>query len=354
MTNNDVCDDPAYLTLLNQKKRFQLLNIPPVRYDNFADNPYLKVNPETLLNYSKFDLDMRRKAEILKYNQSTGTKTNKFTKKELYKQAISGSLQQRTYSNEYINTNSNNNQLFRCPNKRTPTTSSDVPGPSMNLYEDPSVPLYNYMKDMEAVYSNLPQDENAYETTWSYSAENDKNTLLDYVLVSSIFILYKDVERKTFEISIPVGLTFSGLTTVSASLSPNPIVVSNLFSPEFFSSNVFYGSNIVPQLSSIQYINTTISIDVDKISSQSFSGSCYLGIIKLKNIDLLINKGYIYDFKYKSNKALFDFLDDSYIDQFSFQLVFNISENYPFTNSNCTISGDIDPNTIEPIIVKSV
>ena len=343
-TTPNVCDDPAYLTLLDQKTRFQLLNIPPVRYDNLANNPYLQ-------NFTKFDLDMRRKAETLKYNRAT---TNKFSKKELYKQAIAGTLQNRTYSNEYISSNSANNQLFRCPNKRTLTTESGVPGPPIYLYEDPNVPLYNYLKDTDAVYGNLPPDENAYETTWSYTSNIDQTTGLDYVLVSSIFILYKDVDRRIYEITIPIGLIFSGSTTVSAPSSPGPIELSTPITTDLFTGNVFYGTDIVPLDTNLQ-IDGTSAVSVvlnDKISYQSFSGSCYLGRLTLRNVDLLINKGYIYDVKYKSNKTVFDTVDDTYIEQFSFQIIFNISENYGFSTTNCIISGGVDPNEIVPIYIS--
>jgi hypothetical protein len=74
---NNVCNDTAYLNSINQKSRFQLLNIPPVRYDNLSKNPYVIVNPSTGKYYTKDELDMRRKAEILKYSSnlmSTETK----------------------------------------------------------------------------------------------------------------------------------------------------------------------------------------------------------------------------------------------------------------------------------------
>ena len=347
----NICDDPAYLTLIDQKTRFQLLNIPPVRYDNLANNPYLLQHPETSANFTKFDLDMRRKAETLKYNRAT---TNKFSKKELYKQAISGTLQNRTYSNDYIRSNSANNQLFRCPNKRTLTTASGVPGPSIYLYEDPNVPLYNYLKDTDAVYGNLPPDENAYETTWSYTSNTDQTTGLDYVLVSSIFILYKDIDRRIYQITIPIGLTFSGSTTVSAPSSPDPIELSTLITSDLFTGNIFYGTDIVPLATNLQINGTSaVSIVLDNNNaSQSFSGSCYLGLLSLTNVDLLINKGYIYDVKYKSNKTVFDTVDDTYIDQFSFQIIFNISEDYGFSTTNCSINGGVDPNTIAPIYIS--
>jgi hypothetical protein len=66
----DVCSNTAYLNSINQKTRFQIFNIPANRYNNLANNPYQTLNPNTGQNYTKYEVDMRRKAEILKYNSN--------------------------------------------------------------------------------------------------------------------------------------------------------------------------------------------------------------------------------------------------------------------------------------------
>ena len=87
------------------------------------ESPYQK-------GFTQEQLNMRRKAEILKYNSTkSSSQTNAPTRKQIF--------------SKIINTN------FRpCPidsiNKPVLTTASDIPGPPMYLFEDSNVLLYNY------------------------------------------------------------------------------------------------------------------------------------------------------------------------------------------------------------------
>ena len=68
-------DCSGYRIILEQKKQFALFNVAPPRAETISpyDNP----------NLTKAQLDMRRKAEILKYsNNRQNTKTNNLTKKQ--------------------------------------------------------------------------------------------------------------------------------------------------------------------------------------------------------------------------------------------------------------------------------
>ena len=106
MGDQSICNDINYKNMILQKQRFQLMNIPPVRYDNLANNPYNLIYPGTSKKFTKMELDMRRKVEVLKYNaNNSSTQTNRFTKAEIYAQAVSGKYQQRTYSNSFIKDN---------------------------------------------------------------------------------------------------------------------------------------------------------------------------------------------------------------------------------------------------------
>jgi hypothetical protein len=63
------------------KSQAALNNIPPIRMNLLS--PYPK--------YERFDLDMRRKVEILKYdNNNSNTKTNNFTKNQKWSMLING------------------------------------------------------------------------------------------------------------------------------------------------------------------------------------------------------------------------------------------------------------------------
>ena len=113
-----------------RKKQFLFTNIPTRRTILGEDN-----NPYLSGQYTSFDLNMRRKAEILKYaGNKQSTKQNSFTKKELYKNAMMGSRRASS-------------RVLDCPDAgiiRTKSGASGVPGPSIDLYLDKDVPLYNY------------------------------------------------------------------------------------------------------------------------------------------------------------------------------------------------------------------
>jgi len=105
--------------------------------------------------YTKFDIDMRRKAEILKHK---GNK-NKLSKKQQYSKIINGQgpLGKKVWANQNdLVTNPNVNNvgtrigntivLSGCANIiKTPASNSDVPGDIL-LYYDKSVPLIGYQQ----------------------------------------------------------------------------------------------------------------------------------------------------------------------------------------------------------------
>ena len=112
------------------------------------------ISPYTDTNLTKFELDMRRKAEILKHTGSQkSNQVNKLTKAQLFAQVIRGySPVQKTIGKIFNQTycDSSMNLVL--------TSSSDVPGPIRSLYLDQSIPLYNYATPdnsfSEKVYEN--------------------------------------------------------------------------------------------------------------------------------------------------------------------------------------------------------
>ena len=101
-----------------------LHNVPPTRYTPI--NPY----PQ----FTKLQLDMRRKCEIFKYAGSGSTQqTNSLSKKQQFASLVSNT--------------SNRGTQYTCSQDRflpTLTSACDVPGPIQTLTYDPSVNLYNY------------------------------------------------------------------------------------------------------------------------------------------------------------------------------------------------------------------
>ena len=156
-------------------------------------------------NYTKDELDMRRKAEVLKHQgPQKSTQMNTLTKKQKFAQIVRGynpaqkALKSKRYTPEQISfCNSSNN--------RTLSSSSDVPGIPILLYMDPAIPLYNYSNEHKT-YSDLPRP-NGEILPWRFFA-NDQATSIGVAEtnIGTLEIL-KDIasEVTTFSIDIPVA-----------------------------------------------------------------------------------------------------------------------------------------------------
>jgi len=337
--NENICDDEGYQNMILQKKRFQLMNIPPSRYDNLANNPYNLTYPGTLKKFTKLDLDMRRKVEILKYSaNNSSTQTNRFTKAEIYAQAISGKYQQRTYSNVYIKENTQNNQLNSCPTIKTPTSSCGVPGPIIYLYEDNNVPLYNYTTNIDGNYGILTQGVNPYGKTWDYTKDTDKiaskkDTTFTSI-ITSLFIYYNDVPFKTFTISTPFFIDFQAST-----ISGDSNYQSMNIKIGSIKTNILYNNIPYTPIQLFNVNSDTNEITVGEILTPDFLGKCYLGEITISNVILPIQKGFIFDIQLVIN---FTITTSQYITLDTLKVEFNKAS---FTRSavGCTIGGDIYP-----------
>ena len=126
-------------------------------------------------NYSNFELNMRRKAEILKYKKNQ----NNLTQKQQWSMLNKGQLtRKKTWATQGIINNSdpNTNNLNLVGNTLvcntntvapliivTPTYASDVPGKQIGLYLNPYVPLTNYKNQI--TYSNV--GSKFPETAWT-------------------------------------------------------------------------------------------------------------------------------------------------------------------------------------------
>lgn len=118
--------------IILQKRKLAFYNIPPPRLNITSPYP----------TYTKEQLDMRRKVEVLKYSGvQQNSKTNNFTKKQLF-----ANLAKNTGSSRKISQYLTNTGVLCLSNstKPTSTTASNIPGPPMILQYDPAVPLYNY------------------------------------------------------------------------------------------------------------------------------------------------------------------------------------------------------------------
>lgn len=158
-TNGEISGTPTILTTyrnyeiiisnnIGSASAFLILNVirtflaPPVVADNFSSNTFL-TDP---------DIAMRRKAEILNYKKNNSN----ITKQQYYALLAKGNgpAAKRSWGNQgNINTNPNVNELPQVGNTLfcntnpiicAPTSSSDVPGPVMQLCYNPAVPVVGY------------------------------------------------------------------------------------------------------------------------------------------------------------------------------------------------------------------
>lgn len=132
---------------------------------NVPTPPRVELQPSPYdLGFTQNQLNMRRKYEILQYYPSNqSTQTNNLTKKQIYAQAVQGRSPYQRYTASVVA------QLEICPVPQVPTTASNVPGPSVLLYLDNTVPLYNYI----SVKDPTSQTTNPTVSEFSFSGNTD-------------------------------------------------------------------------------------------------------------------------------------------------------------------------------------
>lgn len=128
--------------ICQQRLQAQLTNKPPPR-NELQPSPYE-------LGFTRFQLDMRRKVEILEYSAvKQNSKTNNPTRAQKWSHFVRNGT---GVSQRVIEQIANNQQAASelCPEDRfipKPTSASDIPGPIIDLVYDPNVPLYNYQEN---------------------------------------------------------------------------------------------------------------------------------------------------------------------------------------------------------------
>lgn len=336
-TNDSLCS-----TIQQRKKQF-LFAVPPPRSTILgeANNPYLSGK------YTSFDLNMRRKVEILKYaGNKQNTKQNAFTKKELYKNAMMGSLRASS-------------RVLDCPDTGiiyTRSGAAGVPGPSINLYLDNNVPLYNYVTDTE------PKGilEQKITKKWDFTNPNNDiyfNDDEDNQLISLKISEIIDYPVYTYRMSIPIGFNISGKKLINGDISYNNIIVSlDTVTPFVFS--VKYNNSYVQNVNSsigYTYDDSNISSMTFDISNNvdEFNATLYAGVLNISNINLYTEPGYIYDF-YVTPKLSIIIGDVNTTSNFNVQydisygILMNISEPNTIDSSGCTITTEPSTQTYVP------
>lgn len=326
-----------------------VLTLPP-RFT--PTNPYIEY-PQ----YKQFDFDMRRKAEILKYDKNSSQSNSKLTKAQQYSKLVNPSGKSDGKFNDtilYQNDGSGNFQtivvkypdtysttkvivgfdpfenpkyidvysiipgqrLTPCPdNFPTPTSSCDVPGPIMNLYYDINVPLVYYNKNVQAYGITNPNNKEP----WTVSTNNN---IFFTDTISKLFmnlIINNAINNYayTFTIQTPVSIYFTA--TVNTNVPDGQIYLPNN-SINIDTVNVFtyyngkqitYYNQPNVSLTYPETLSFDISLNKRYVSQTSYdekgllintsyynntiTGRYYLGMLNITNLYLLTSPSYIYD-----------------------------------------------------------
>jgi hypothetical protein len=367
--------DLSLNAICEQRKQRLLYTVPPNRYN--PPNPYVQF-PQ----FTKFQFDMRRKAEILQYSaSSSSTKTNNVTKKGQWAQLVNGSigiqvppdivLNQKdlsgnfsqiivkypdTYTSQIVpytydasrnpleyttlytvikgNVDVCNDDLYP-----QPTSSSDVPGPIMNLIRDTTVPLYNYASKT-ATYGII---NSGVKAPWYTFTDDDIQFYNSIITKLFTLTIQNTISEYAYNYSFqtPIQLFFSG--TSNNIIAQDDYTLSNTIRISNVTVTVKYNGQIVtlskePTIefnsNTVAFTNTVTSGSV----SNSFEGEIYVGLLKVSGLYLYTQSGYIYDIDITVNTY---FTEDQYYSSFFDDTKSGVYLNTTTTNTiqtNCIIS----------------
>jgi hypothetical protein len=305
--------------ICDQRKQLQLFNKPLPRYTPISPYPA----------YTQFQLNMRRKAEILRYSSNTSSsQTNNLTRKEKWAKLA----------------NAKNNKIIYCPNDLSlPTLSSscDVPGPITVLYNDNTVPLYNFASNTASYAVN-----NATEII-NYSTRLNKNIIIPSNTEMSIATLYiqnnQDRNFHTFSIETPIAFYIYG-SNININNSGQYILK---ISKPSISVLTYYSDQKTLNKPDYQFntMNTPIELklSMQTNSGNTFSAFVYAGILNISNIELYTDPGFIYDIKLSFDPSISIQTNsgNTFNSNTSISSILNNTSVYMYTNLTNEIYNDI-------------
>uniref|UniRef100_A0A6C0I2V1 Uncharacterized protein n=1 Tax=viral metagenome TaxID=1070528 RepID=A0A6C0I2V1_9ZZZZ len=308
--------------ICNQRARQQLYAPKPIRLE--MTSPYTG-------QFTKTQLDMRRKAEILQYkSNASSTQTNSLTKAQKWAQIANGKGQRSAYTQlvNYVSdpaTGSVNTVVTNVPNYTcenddlipTPSYACGVPGPITYFIRDVNVPLYGYATNTDS-YA-ITKAENT--DPWTVSVQKDifLPSTVEMELLAINIRSYIRNSFTTFSIQMPISLyisSFSSLpiATTGLSLIGNKLQITNI------AINVYYNGQFVTNKCNIvsPTLNTPYTFDiVCNPTVQSFSNLINLGVLYVQNLGLYTTAGYIYDVKAVVTVAFTPSNSDTYSNYFA-------------------------------------
>ena len=304
--------------ILEQRRQLALLRKPQNRYEG-------PTNPYTSGTITQYQLDMRRKTEILQYKKNV-LSTNRITARGRY----------ATVFNQIAND--------ICPGDLslpTLSSSSDVPGPIINLQYDENVPLYNIASDADN-YANLNQNNDTNKIFTLYAENNVLVQNGTTVTVASLTIDTPNESNSTFNISIPIGIY------ISADVSGNN-VYDSIYRISSLTFGVYYNGSQVPTTSTQSFtsINTRVFTTSNRVT---MSGVKYVGNLQISNLTLPTQTGYVYEFRMSANTELLMHVSGTYTRRV-FGMFANVSTDQ---SENCTMTATVPTTNSGAIQINAV
>jgi hypothetical protein len=258
----------------------QLYNQPLPRIDLNSINPYLSGK------FTKSQLDMRRKAEILKYSPArVSTQTNNLTKKQQFSMLARG-----TYVQPQQSVLERGNVACAEDNMiMTPTSSCDVPGPVTYLYNDETVPLYNFSSFNTRSYPDYAAPDS---TPWQFVSIPNLSIQTGVQETSHYLILYNSVAQPTYTytITVPVGISVSGTNYANS----NARITANVSSATLRS---YYNDNLYGTYSNPAFdTNMRHVFDVSNMNPGTFSANSFIGSMTFSGVQLYTSPTFVYSF----------------------------------------------------------
>ncbi len=319
-------------TAINRKNAL-VFNVPGTRYT--PTNPYAQ-------GYTKDQLDMRRKVEVLQYNKSSN---GKITNNKRWVNVVNGKEQRRKYSSYDLRRIADGNGEPCQSDLYIPTltTASDVPGPPIYLQYDPTIPLYNY-SSQQAAYGTQTVDN---ITKWLLAFDTDIRGNTAKVTTLNV---QPGIDAQFYNYSLTTSIAFdiSGTCTQDSSFNVN-IPTQNI------SLQVIYGNQPVLMRSN-PIVTFDTSMDVsgsafyNSTVNGAFSGTIYMGNMTISNIVLPATPGNTYDFIITYVPSVDDGL---HITTFGVNLIYNLKNR---TNSqiNLTFTKEPSLNPKQTLVVTGI
>jgi hypothetical protein len=220
--------------------------------------------------------------------------TNSLTKKEKWSQLV--------------NANGKSARLLDpdtlvCPGETTvripkaiSSSASGVPGPAVYLYEEPQVPLYNYIITRSYAY-NVPTENNYWSTTVNTNVGIGTNVTSTPLFAVNINANINRT-RASFSLEIPVGLVLKGTYTPNHIQPPSTETLTLLVSSATL--YVLCNGKSIPSVAPITITGLqkkmTCQLTPSATIPVTFECVQYVGNLSFPGITLETSYAYVYEF----------------------------------------------------------